>query len=92
MWRWKQQGLPCGRRGRILRSDLDAWLSGKSASQDENPLAEDEFLTLGQAALQAGVSKQTVSRWGNAGLKLKRHGRIVRIRASVLDAYLRQPR
>ena len=90
LWRWKGQGLRTGRGGRITLSDLDAWIACDAQPQDDTPC--ENWLTLAQAAAKAGVSKSTLGRWGNEGLKIARRGLIVRIRADVLDKYLKQGR
>jgi excisionase family DNA binding protein len=92
LWRWKQEGLPSGRNGRVRRSDLDAWLNGGDMPQSEDASKENVWLTIAEAAARAGTSRSTIERWGNNGLKMKRHGRIVRILSSVLEDYLKRRR
>jgi len=92
LWRWKAEGLRAGRGGRLLLSDLDAWIACEAQPQDDAPCENTEWLTLAQAAAKAGNSKSTIGRWGNDGLKIARRGLIVRIRADVLDKYLKQKR
>ena len=92
LWRWRGEGLRAGRGGRILQSDLDAWLACEVPT-DDAPLSKNtEWLTLAQAAAVAGVSKQSIWRWGNEGLKIARRGLVVRVRADMLNAYLKQNR
>lgn len=87
LWRWRRQGLKAGRGGRIRRSDLDAWLGGTADQHDEGG-GQGELLRPSQAASRAGVCVQTIWRWTNAGLKVRRRGRFVWIRSDVLDKYL----
>ena len=91
LWRWRGDGLRAGRGGRILQSDLDVWLAG-DAMPPSDPCVNTEWLTLAQAAAVAGVSKQSIWRWGNEGLKIARRGLVVRVRADLLDDYLKQNR
>jgi len=86
LWRWRRLGLRSGRGGRINRHDLDAWLCGTPGETPEG--AGHELLTLREAAGRADVSRQTLWRWSNDGLKVERRGRFVRVRADVLDKYL----
>lgn len=87
LWRWKKDGLASGRGGRIRRHDLDAWLADMPEDQ-ANPSPTTEQLKVKQAAARAGVTRQTIWRWSDAGLKVQRRGRVVRIRADVLDGYI----
>ena len=89
IWRWQKEGLVSGRGGRVRWHDLDAWLAG-TMGDDSSPVCLAELLTLNQAATRANVSRQTIWRWCNKGLKIQRHGRVVRIRADVLDHYLKE--
>ena len=89
IWRWKKEGLVTGRGGRVRRYDLDAWLA-RTTGQISKPAPATELLKLNQAAERAGVSRQTIWRWCNDGLKILSRGRVVRIRADVLDEYLRR--
>jgi len=82
------QGLKTGRCGRVRRSDLDAWLAGEGHGDRQGDGAGSELLRLQDAASKADVTRQTIWRWSNDGLKVVRRGRVVRIRADVLDDYL----
>ncbi len=88
IWRWQKEGLASGRGGRVRRHDLDSWLAG-AMGNDFNPSHSIELLKLKQAAERANVSRQTIWRWSNRGLKIQRHGRVVRIRTDILDEYLK---
>lgn len=88
IWRWQKEGLASGRGGRVRRHDLDLWLAG-AMGNDSNSSRSTELLKLEQAAVRANVSRQTIWRWSNNGLKIQRRGRVVRIQADVLDDYLK---
>ncbi len=78
-----------GRGGRVRRCDLDAWLDDSMdlpCTYDD----DDELLTLRKATARAEVTRQTIWNWSNDGLKVQRRGRLVWIRASVLDSHLKR--
>lgn len=86
IWRWRKEGLPSGRGGRVRRHDLDTWLAG--AEDSPKSTSSTDLLKLDQAVARAGVTRQTLWRWSNDGLKVHRRGRLVRVRADELDAYM----
>ena len=92
LWRWQQQGLRTGRSGRVRRSDLESWLAKERQDQAQLPSDDGEFFTFRQAAQRAGITRQTLWRWRNDGLKVELRGGVTRIRADVLNAYLQRGR
>lgn len=52
-------------------------------------IRERDVLTIRQACIYADVSPWTIRRWEQRGLRVARHGAIVRIYRSDLDAWLR---